>query len=59
MEDFSYIKESNISCPFCTNHCQRTVIRFFNGDAWITNNRCERGEILGDPKDKKIEICLW
>lgn len=46
---------------------------FFNGDAWITNNRCERGEILGDPKDKKIvekvqarqkkkikfQICLW
>lgn len=41
-------------CPFCMNHCQRAVVRFSNGTSWITNNRCERGEILGDPKDVKV-----
>ena len=29
-------------------------MRFSNGTSWITNNRCERGEILGDPKDVKV-----
>ena len=29
-------------------------MKFSNGNSWITNNRCERGEILGDPKDAKV-----
>ncbi|MCD8023773.1 MAG: acyl-CoA dehydratase activase, partial [Lachnospiraceae bacterium] len=52
--DFSYTQEANSPCPFCANHCKRTIVRFSNGNSWITNNRCERGEILGDPKDVRV-----
>ena len=45
-------------CPFCANHCKRTIIRFSNGSSWVTNNRCERGEILGDPKDESVQTRL-
>ena len=54
LDDFSYTQEANSPCPFCGNHCKRTIIRFSNGNSWITNNRCERGEILGDPRDGKV-----
>ena len=54
LDDFSYSREANLPCPFCTNHCRRTIVKFPNGNSWITNNRCERGEILGDPKDAKV-----
>ena len=54
LENFSYYQEDNAPCPFCANHCKRTILRFSNGSAWITNNRCERGEILGDPKDDQV-----
>lgn len=52
LEEFSYTQQANLPCPFCTNHCKRTVVRFSNGTQWVTNNRCERGEILGDPADE-------
>ena len=54
LDDFSYQQETNIVCPFCANHCKRTLVKFSNGSSLITNNRCERGEILGDPKDAKV-----
>ncbi|MGN8968965.1 acyl-CoA dehydratase activase-related protein [Intestinimonas sp. HCP28S3_D6] len=54
LDGFSYRQEENAPCPFCANHCKRTILRFSNGSAWITNNRCERGEILGDPKDESV-----
>ena len=54
LDEFSYSREANLPCPFCTNHCRRTIVKFSNGNSWITNNRCERGEILGDPKDAKV-----
>ena len=54
LDDFSYQQEENAPCPFCANHCKRTVLRFSNGNSWITNNRCERGEILGDPQDAEV-----
>lgn len=54
LDDFSYVQEANSPCPFCGNHCKRTIIRFSNGNSWITNNRCERGEILGDPRDEGV-----
>ncbi|MCD7884451.1 MAG: acyl-CoA dehydratase activase [Lachnospiraceae bacterium] len=54
IENFSYTQEANSPCPFCTNHCKRTIVRFSNGNSWITNNRCERGEVLGDPKDARV-----
>ncbi len=54
MDDFSYTQVSNSPCPFCANHCKRTIIQFSNGSSWVTNNRCERGEILGDIKDAQV-----
>ena len=55
LEYFSYEQQADLPCPFCANHCRRTIVRFSNGDFWITNNRCERGEILGDPKDEAVK----
>ncbi|MCD7861933.1 MAG: acyl-CoA dehydratase activase [Lachnospiraceae bacterium] len=54
LDDFTYTQEANSPCPFCGNHCRRTIVTFSNGASWVTNNRCERGEILGDPKDEKV-----
>lgn len=54
LEEFSFSQESNAPCPFCANHCKRTIVRFSDGSSWITNNRCERGEILGDPADAEV-----
>lgn len=55
LESFSYKQEANSPCPYCTNHCRRTILSFSTGDSWVTNNRCERGEVLGDPKDKNVQ----
>ncbi len=55
MDSFAYVQEANAPCPFCGNHCNRTILRFSNGTSWVTNNRCERGEITGDAKDPKIK----
>ncbi len=54
LDSFSYSQESNVVCPFCTNHCKRTIVNFSNGASWITNNRCEKGEILGSAKDESV-----
>ncbi|HOV37128.1 MAG TPA: acyl-CoA dehydratase activase [Spirochaetales bacterium] len=54
LESFSYTRQSGLICPFCTNNCNRTSIRFSSGNTYITGNRCERGEILGDPGDETI-----
>lgn len=54
LDAFSYTQEPNLICPFCANHCNRTRITFANGDSWMTGNRCPRGEVVGDPKDKAI-----
>ncbi|THB62978.1 MAG: activase, partial [Spirochaetaceae bacterium] len=54
LKAFSFSKEPNSVCPFCTNNCNRTIIRFNNGDSFVTGNRCEKGEILGDVKDNHI-----
>ena len=58
LDSFSFAQEANSPCPFCANHCKRTIIRFSNGNSWITNNRCEKGEILGDPKDVAVKAKL-
>ena len=44
LDTFSYEQQANAPCPFCTNHCQRTIVQFSNGNSWVTNNRCEKGE---------------
>ena len=54
LESFSYTQEANLLCPFCSNNCNRTLVRFSNGLTWVTGNRCERGEIVGDPQDSSI-----
>lgn len=54
MDDFSYTQEANSPCPFCMNHCKRTIVTFSNGKTWVTNNRCEKGEVLGDLKDENV-----
>jgi predicted CoA-substrate-specific enzyme activase len=54
LENFSYTQEANLLCPFCSNNCNRTLVRFSNGLTWVTGNRCERGEIVGDPQDSSI-----
>ena len=46
LSSFSYEQEENKICPFCANHCNRTVVKFPNGAAYITGNRCPRGESL-------------
>ncbi len=58
MDDFSYTQTAGVICPFCMNHCKRTIVTFNNGVSWITNNRCEKGEILGDPKDAAVRDAL-
>ncbi|MDR2419372.1 MAG: acyl-CoA dehydratase activase [Treponema sp.] len=54
LQTFSYTQESNVTCNFCANNCNRTLVTFSNGKTWITGNRCERGELLGDSKDAKL-----
>ncbi|MDR0442082.1 MAG: acyl-CoA dehydratase activase [Treponema sp.] len=54
LENFSYTQEANLLCPFCSNNCNRTLVRFSNGLTWVTGNRCERGELVGDPQDPAI-----
>ncbi|MDR0598903.1 MAG: acyl-CoA dehydratase activase [Treponema sp.] len=54
LESFRYTPEANLICPFCGNSCNRTLITFSNGERYITGNRCERGEVIGDPRDGDI-----
>lgn len=50
VEAFSYTQTGNSPCPYCANHCKRTVVTFSNGKQWITNNRCERGGAQDEQK---------
>jgi predicted CoA-substrate-specific enzyme activase len=54
LKDFNYTQQANLVCPFCGNNCNRTLVRFSNGLTWVTGNRCERGELVGDPSDPAI-----
>ena len=58
LESLTYTQESNLTCPFCANHCNRTRISFSNGTSFITGNRCSKGEIVGDPKDDAVRTQL-
>ncbi|MEM5948221.1 acyl-CoA dehydratase activase [Spirochaetia bacterium 38H-sp] len=55
LEDFEYRKEPGVVCQLCSNNCKRTIVRFSNGEVYITGNRCERGAIVGDPDDDKFK----
>ena len=54
LRSFSYTQESNATCPFCGNACNRTVVRFADGTTSVTGNRCERGEVVGDIHDASV-----
>ena len=43
---FTYESHSNVLCPHCSNHCNRTVILFNDGSTFVTGNRCPRGATL-------------
>ncbi len=58
LDALSYTQESNLTCPFCANHCNRTRISFSNGSSYITGNRCTKGEIVGDAKDANVRAQL-
>ena len=49
-----YAQTVNAICPFCTNACARSVVTFPDGSTYVTGNRCERGEIVGDPHDADV-----
>ncbi|MDR1627048.1 MAG: acyl-CoA dehydratase activase [Spirochaetia bacterium] len=54
MEGFDYRQESKYICPFCSNNCSRTLIRFSNGATYVTGNRCERGEVVGGAESAEV-----
>jgi predicted CoA-substrate-specific enzyme activase len=54
LKTFEYKQEANLLCPFCANNCNRTLLRFSNGQTWVIGNRCERGEVVGDPDDPAV-----
>jgi predicted CoA-substrate-specific enzyme activase len=54
LKTFEYKQEANLLCPFCANNCNRTLLRFSNGQTWVIGNRCERGEVVGDPNDPAV-----
>jgi predicted CoA-substrate-specific enzyme activase len=55
LNDFSYTQTSGLICPFCTNRCNRTLIKFSDGTSWITHNRCAKGEVVGDISDALVQ----
>lgn len=52
--DLAYTQTANAVCPFCTNNCVRSIVTFADGATYVTGNRCERGEIVGDPRDADV-----
>lgn len=55
LDDSTYQQQSNAPCPFCQNHCKRTILTFSNGNTRITNNRCERGMVLGTGVQQQLQ----
>ncbi len=55
LETLDYHEQSGQHCPFCANHCNRTIVHFADGTHYVQGNRCERGEIVGDPNDHEIK----
>ncbi len=54
METFGWETRNGATCPFCSNHCARTVVTFTDGRSHVTGNRCERGEVVDDPQDPAV-----
>ena len=58
LDSFTYSQRTNVTCPFCANRCNRTVITFADGATFVTGNRCPRGEVVGNPKDPATRAAL-
>ena len=58
LDGFTYRQQANVTCPFCANHCNRTVITFPDGSTFVTNNRCPHGEIVGAPNSPDVRAAL-
>jgi predicted CoA-substrate-specific enzyme activase len=58
LDAFTYTNHAGLVCPFCSNACNRTLVAFANGGRYITGNRCERGEIIGDMSDPDVKRLL-
>ena len=54
VRNLEYTTTTNETCPFCTNSCARTIVTFGDGTTYVTGNRCERGEVVGDPHDAAV-----
>ena len=54
ISQLQYTQHANVICPFCTNNCARSVVEFADGTTYVTGNRCERGEVVGDPRDASV-----
>ena len=55
LEKFEYSKMPSVVCKFCSNSCNRSVVEFSNHSYYVTGNRCEKGEILEDPKNPEVK----
>ena len=47
LNNFTYTT-AHTNCQQCTSHCNLTILRFPQGGAYISGNKCEKGE--GKPK---------
>jgi len=56
LEDFHYQQKSGIICHYCSNNCSRTLVTFPSGETFVTGNRCERGEVIGDSAQDKARV---
>lgn len=50
----TYTQQTNATCPFCTNACNRTLVAFGDDSVFVTGNRCERGLVVGNPQDESV-----
>lgn len=49
-----YETQTDQVCPFCQNHCSRTVVRFSSGASFVTGNRCPKGEVLDSASASQV-----
>nr|MDA3949585.1 acyl-CoA dehydratase activase-related protein [Spirochaeta sp.] len=52
LRTFDVHQESGHICPWCSNACNRTIVRFADGSHFVTGNRCERGEVVETEESK-------
>jgi len=55
LKNLNYNVSDGDTCPFCSNACSRSIIQFSNGTHFVTGNRCERGEVIGDDATKVVQ----